>query len=212
MTTITCDGVVPDLEEVDKDELVDGFLLLAVVVKVVVVFNLLVVNVVDDLSQCTPCCRCSSRCCCSILLCRGCCQRRCCGTIFVSELLLNNSLSTMLCLMLSCLLFCLMSRTMLSLNSSKAILLMSGLVVEPVVVHILVANFLSRSSSLMLLIFPMFCWTLRTLSVLSTSLSILLLSGLVVHSVVLHILVANLLLNNFSSHHVVVVAVGSSNP
>ena len=47
---------------------------------------------------------------------------------------------------------------------------------------------------------------------LSTSLSILLLSGLVVHSVVLHILVANLLLNNFSSHHVVVVAVGSSNP
>ena len=100
----------------------------------------------------------------------------------------------------------------MSLNSSKAILLMSGLVVEPVVVHILVANFLSRSSSLMLLIFPMFCWTLRTLSVLSTSLSILLLSGLVVHSVVLHILVANLLLNNFSSHHVVVVAVGSSNP
>ena len=45
---------------------------------------------------------------------------------------------------------------------------------------------------------------------LNASLSILVLSGFVVHSVVLHIFVANLLLNNFSSHHVVVVAVGSS--
>ena len=57
--------------------------------------------------------------------------------------------------------------------------------------HILLSNFLSRSPSLMMLILPMFCWTLRTLNV----------ERLVVHFlavrsccyVVIHILVANLL-------------------
>ena len=157
------------------------------------------------LSQCTSCCRCSSQCRCSILLCRCCCQRRCCGTIFVSELLLNSSSLSMLFSMLSCLLFCLMLNTLSSLSSAKSILLMSCLVVRDVVAevifHILLSNFLSKSSSLMMLILSMFCWTLRTLSMLSTSLSIPLLSGRVVQSRCLHIFVANFCWTNslFSS-------------
>ena len=89
---------------------------------------------------------------------------------------------------------------MLSLNSANSILLTSGLIVELVVVHILDANFVLNNFAFDDVDYPMFCKTLRTLSVLSAWLSILLLSGFVVHSVVLHIFVASLLLNNFSHH------------
>ena len=158
LTTITGDGAVRHLVERVGDVelwLVDVHFLLAVVVKVVVAFNILldvvvvvvlvefvllnlVVIVVDDLSQCTCRCRCSSRCCCSTLLCRCCCQRRCCGTIFVSEpKLLNSSSVATLFSMLSCLLFCLMLSKMLVLNSANSIILMSGLVFEDVVAEVL---------------------------------------------------------------------------
>ena len=71
----------PHLKEVGNGKLVDGLLLLAVVVKVVIASNVLlhavvavvlddlvllnlIVIVVDDLSRHTSCCRCVSRCCC----------------------------------------------------------------------------------------------------------------------------------------------------
>ena len=63
--------------------------------------------------------------------------------------------------------------------------------------HILLSNLLSRSSSLMMLSLPMFCWTLRAPSMLS-ALSIFLLSGRVVQNVCLHIFVANFVLTNSS--------------
>ena len=93
LTTIAGDGAVPHLVESADDVelcLVDVHFLLAVVVKVVVAFNLLLgvfavvvfdefvflnlVVIVDDLFLNVSCCQCSSRYCCSIILCRCCCQ------------------------------------------------------------------------------------------------------------------------------------------
>ena len=94
--------------------------------------------------------------------------------------------------------------TLSSLNSAKSIILMSCLVVRDVVAevvfHILLSNFLSKSSSQMMLILPYVLLdvedTLGVELLAEFSVSILLLSGLVAHSVVFHIVVANLLLNN----------------
>ena len=59
------------------------------------------------------------------------------STIFVCELLSNNSLLSMLFSMSIFLLFCFMLNTLLQLSSSKSILLMSGLVVVDVFADVL---------------------------------------------------------------------------
>ena len=88
----------------------------------------------------------------SIEPCRGCCQRRCCRTIFVCRFLVEQLAVVNVVFIPLLPIVLLMLSTMLSLSSANCILLMSGLVVELVVVHILAANFLLNNSSLMMLI------------------------------------------------------------
>ena len=107
----------------------------------------LVVNVVDDLSQCSSCCQCSSQCCCSIFL-SMLLSKTSLWNNFCQQCLMNSLLSTMLFSMLFCLWFYLMLRTMLSLTSANSILILSGLVVELVVVHMFDANFVLNNSAL----------------------------------------------------------------
>ena len=191
-------------------------------------------------------------------LCRGCCQRRRCGAIFVSELLLNNSMSTMLlfdvilpivlldvehvvvvefckihsldvrsccarCCCGSCfpyLVVELFVEIVVADDVDFAYVLLDVediLGVERLVGHSLIVKsgppgcsqrclpYLCCELAVEQLCpddadFPMLEWMLRALSTLSFSTSILLLSGLVIQVVVVHIIVANFVDKTSSSH------------